>query len=288
MLPYVKEVQPSPCLCNVFFSWFVLSPAVSRIGESFILFAESSSHWQPTGDEIPANQPSTPKPYSNVKVFCELSFRHSINSTLASNSEAVVVVSGRIDHGVGIVFQPINKPKRCFHSLLLCVEAKVKDNLGSAYGELVVYLASLRESYINKGKSYSSVYGIATDGINYVSWPSQMKGPAGQQAVWHHETRIARCLGLIAVYSGEDNFYVAELIPKERASAWWDNRWYKWEWRQGWYPDGNPVAGGEHDEERAKWDSRKMCIVMSYKTERRERWKKRKRRLVLQYTVSLC
>jgi len=36
----------------------------------------------------------------------------------------------------------MNKPKRRFHSLLLCVEAKVKGDLESAYGQLVVYPAN--------------------------------------------------------------------------------------------------------------------------------------------------
>jgi len=62
----------------------------------------------------------------------------------------------------------MTKPNRRFHSLLLCAEAKVKNNLGSAYGQLVVYLASLRESRINRGKRDFSVYGIATDGLKYV------------------------------------------------------------------------------------------------------------------------
>jgi hypothetical protein len=69
---------------------------------------------------------------------------------------------------LGLSSRPMNKPNRRFHSLLLCAEAKIKDNLGSAYGQLVVYLASLRESRINRGKRDCSVYGIATDGLKYV------------------------------------------------------------------------------------------------------------------------
>lgn len=48
------------------------------------------------------------------------------------------------------------------------MEANIKDNLESAYGELVTYLACLRESRINRGKPDSSVYGMATDGLKYV------------------------------------------------------------------------------------------------------------------------
>jgi len=117
---------------------------------------------QPTGNEV---RPTTPKPWTNIKAFCEISFTHLINDT--SNSQGVVV-GGRVDHGVGIVSRPVKKPNRRFHSLLLCAKAKVKGNLESAYGQLVVYLASLRESRINRGKRDSSVYGIATDGLKYV------------------------------------------------------------------------------------------------------------------------
>jgi len=115
---------------------------------------------------VPPIRPITPKPKANIKAFCEIPFTHSINDT--PNSQGVIV-GGRVDHGVGIVFRrPVNKPNRRFHSLLLCVEAKIKDNLGSAYGQLVTYLASLRESRINRGKTDSSVYGVATDGLKYI------------------------------------------------------------------------------------------------------------------------
>ena len=98
-------------------------------------------------------------------MFCEISFTHSIDDT--PNSQGVVV-SGRVDYGIGIVLKPLDKPNRCFHSLLLCVDAKIKDNLGSTYGQLITYLACLRESRINRGKFDSSVYGVATDGLKYV------------------------------------------------------------------------------------------------------------------------
>ena len=97
--------------------------------------------------------------------FCEISFTHAINSTPNT------VIGGRVDHGVGIAFLSHNAEfigNRRFHSLLLCVEAKIKGNLESAYGQLVTYLACLHESRINRGKRDSSVYGAATDGLEYV------------------------------------------------------------------------------------------------------------------------
>ena len=81
-----------------------------------------------------------------------------------------VVIDSRVDFGVGFAFRvkPWVDPNRCFHSFLLCVEAKLKDNLESAYGQLVTYLECLRESRIYRGKPDSSVYGMVTDGFKYV------------------------------------------------------------------------------------------------------------------------
>jgi hypothetical protein len=73
------------------------------------------------------------------------------------------------DHGVGIVIRSRKKvPNRLFHSLLLCVEAKFHGSLSDALAQLVVYLACLRQSHLNRGRSNTSVYGIATDGLSYV------------------------------------------------------------------------------------------------------------------------
>jgi len=116
------------------------------------------------GDE--PSRPSTPKPLKDIKVYCEISFTHTITDAL--NESKGIVVGGRVDHGVGIACRSMNTPNRRFHSLLLCVEAKVKGNLESALGQLIVYLASLRRSRINRGKSDSSVYGVATDGLKYL------------------------------------------------------------------------------------------------------------------------
>ena len=102
----------------------------------------------------------TPTPWDNVKVYCDVSFTHAISKD--------TVVGGRVDHGVGIIIRSRKAPNRLFHSLLLCVEAKFHGSLLNALAQLVVYLASLRQSRVNKGRSNTSVYGVATDGLFYV------------------------------------------------------------------------------------------------------------------------
>ena len=108
----------------------------------------------------------TPTPWDAVKVHCEVSFTHTINPipTIPKN----IVVGGRVDHGVGIVMRSKKASNRLFHSLLLCVEAKSQGSIFSALAQLVVYLACLRQSRINRGRSNTSVYGLATDGLAYV------------------------------------------------------------------------------------------------------------------------
>ena len=104
--------------------------------------------------------------WDSVKVHCEVSFTHAVNpiSTIPQD----IIVGGRVDHGVGIVIRSRKTPNRLFHSLLLCVEAKFHGSLVSALAQLVVYLACLRQSRSNRGRSNTSVYGVATDGLSYV------------------------------------------------------------------------------------------------------------------------
>jgi len=109
----------------------------------------------------------TPTPWDGVKVHCEVSFTHPINHIPTSDD---IVVGGRVDHGVGIVIRSGKKKafNQLFHSLLLCIEAKFNGRLTDAFTQLIVYLGSLRQSRINRGRSNTSVYGVATDGLCYV------------------------------------------------------------------------------------------------------------------------
>jgi len=72
-----------------------------------------------------------------------------------------------VDHGVGIITPGRKFPNRRFHSLLIAVEAKAKNNLDSAFSQLVVYLACLRQARIGRGRTDCSVYGITSDGYEF-------------------------------------------------------------------------------------------------------------------------
>ncbi|KIJ98087.1 hypothetical protein K443DRAFT_104520 [Laccaria amethystina LaAM-08-1] len=55
-----------------------------------------------------------------------------------------------------------------FTRSLLCVGAECHGRLIDALPQLVVYLACLRQSRVNRGRNNTSVYGVATDGLSYV------------------------------------------------------------------------------------------------------------------------
>ena len=69
-------------------------------------------------------------------------------------------VGGRIDHALGIIIKSRRKRnlKRLFHSLLLCAD---DGRLSDAFSEL-------HQSRISRGRSDTSVFGIATDGLSYI------------------------------------------------------------------------------------------------------------------------
>jgi len=103
----------------------------------------------------------------------------------------------------------MNKPKRRFHSLLLCVEAKVK-------GNLTANLSFTSRAFVNRASTEQknfSVYGVATDGLKYVFVTITNEG------VLLFSKQFDVMNGDLPVVSGEGNFHVAELIPKELAVA---------------------------------------------------------------------
>jgi hypothetical protein len=101
-----------------------------------------------------------------------VSFSHPIEGPPIGTASPFsgIIVNGRVDHGIGRVLTPYpNSPrKRRFHSLLLAVEAKKAFNLGTALPQLVVYLACLRQSRLSRGRSDTSVFGVASDGYKFV------------------------------------------------------------------------------------------------------------------------
>jgi hypothetical protein len=117
------------------------------------------------------SRPKTPNPWSEIKIYGEVSFTHKVIPQATAPARNVVV-SGRVDHGIGRVLDRAENAaehrKRSFYSLLLLVEAKFDGNVEHALPQLVVYLASLRQSRLQRNRKDATVYGVASDGYVFI------------------------------------------------------------------------------------------------------------------------
>lgn len=165
-LPDFKTFQPSECLVSVLNNYLGVydrsCKAGCKVALDFILCECIAMRRETRSTE---DGQRTRTPWDTVKVHCEVSFTHAVNPLPTIPN---TIVCGRVDHGVAIVIGSWRVPNLPFHSLLLCVEAEFHGRVSDALPPLVVYLASLRQSRLNQGRSNASVYGLATDGLLFV------------------------------------------------------------------------------------------------------------------------
>jgi hypothetical protein len=120
----------------------------------------------------------TPTPWDDVKVFGDVAFSHTITRPAKRKSVASflgTIVNGRVDRAIGRVHWlrggrcgSMKLPKRRLQSLLLVVRAKKPLSVDCALPELVVYLASLRQSRLQRNRSDATVYGVVSDGYAFI------------------------------------------------------------------------------------------------------------------------
>jgi hypothetical protein len=101
-------------------------------------------------------------------VHCEVPFSHEILTPVGEFSPGSIV-SGRVDQSIGFVIRSRTKaPNYGFHSLLLVIDAKVAGCVNQALPQLIVYLACLRHSRLQRQRNNASVYGVASDGFTFI------------------------------------------------------------------------------------------------------------------------
>ena len=119
----------------------------------------------------------TPTPWDDIKIHCELSFSHTITPRTSRTStvfkQPAINVNGHVDIGIGRILRSpttsaTKQPRRRFQSLLLIMEANVARGVDQVLPQLFVYLASLCQSQLQRGRSNASVYGAASDGYVFV------------------------------------------------------------------------------------------------------------------------
>lgn len=118
-------------------------------------------------------QPKTPNSLHDIKIYGEVSFTHTIIPRTTMLPSRNTVVSGRVDHCIGPILKSrannaTEQHKRRFYSLLLFIEAKFHNSVDNAIPQLIVYLASLRQSRLQRNRTDASVYGLASDGYVFI------------------------------------------------------------------------------------------------------------------------
>ena len=118
-------------------------------------------------------QPKTPSPLNDIKIYGEVSFNHKVTPRTTMDPSPNIVIGGHVDYGIGRILKnsfkvAVEQRRRRFYSLLLVIEAKINRTVKHALYELIVYLASLRQSRLQRKRPDASVYGVASDGFEFI------------------------------------------------------------------------------------------------------------------------
>jgi hypothetical protein len=113
-------------------------------------------------------QQKAPKLYSDIRVYAETSFRHKILPGSKPLSRTVTITD-RLDYSIGRTLpaaDPWLRPR--FQSFLVIVEAKAQRAVSQALPQLLVYLACIRQSRLQRNRTDASVYGVVSDGYVFI------------------------------------------------------------------------------------------------------------------------
>jgi len=119
-------------------------------------------------------QQKTPMPCDDIRIYGEVSFNHRVlaGSKTQLTPPSRLTVSGRLDYGIGRVIKHASRAeiqrRRRFQCFLVIVEAKAQFAVGKALPQLLVYLACLHQSRLQRNRTNASVYGVSSDGYQFV------------------------------------------------------------------------------------------------------------------------
>ncbi|EDR04750.1 uncharacterized protein LACBIDRAFT_304146 [Laccaria bicolor S238N-H82] len=97
-----------------------------------------------------------------------------------------------------------------------CCEAEFHGGVTDALPQLVVYLASLRQSRLNKGRSNTSVYGVVTDGFAFVFVIITHEGILKESRLFDlTHGYLSIVLGCFHIHLGDCNVYVSKFDARK-------------------------------------------------------------------------
>jgi len=134
--------------------------------------SQKGNHVEGESQDTSDRRQTAPQPYSKIKVYREVTFNHEVlprSKTLQHTSARAMTVTGCLDYSVGRVMPTIHAGlERRFQCLLVIVEAKARYLVSEVLSELLVYLACLRQSRIQRHRTDASAYGVASDGYKFL------------------------------------------------------------------------------------------------------------------------
>ena len=137
------------------------------------LTSQKGNHVDRTAEKASDRQQKTPTPCDDIRIYGEVTFNHEVHprSKTQSTSTSRVKVTGRLDYGIGRVIDANSaetQQRRRFQSFLVIVEAKVQFSVSQALPQLLAYLACLHQSRRQRNRTDASVYGVSSDGYQFV------------------------------------------------------------------------------------------------------------------------
>lgn len=135
--------------------------------------SQKGNHVDHAAEKASDRQQKTPTPCDDIRIYGKVTFNHDVHprSKTQPTYASRVTVTGRLDYGIGRVIDANSaetQQRRRFQSFLVIVEAKVQFSVGQALPQLLAYLACLHQSRRQRNRTDASVYGVSSDGYQFV------------------------------------------------------------------------------------------------------------------------
>jgi hypothetical protein len=137
------------------------------------LTSQKGNNVDHSAEETVGHHQKTPTPCDDIQIYGEVTFEHKKlrrSKTLpVSASPSGITISGCLDYAIGrVIKRPFGARRRHFQSCLIIVTAKTQYGVHLAVPELIVYLACLHESRRQRKRTDASVYGVSSDGFQFI------------------------------------------------------------------------------------------------------------------------
>lgn len=135
--------------------------------------SQKDNHVDTATEKTTDYQSNTPTPYDDIRVYGKVTFNHRVSqSKTLPTPPRKLSVSGRLDYGIGRIIKHVKKAedqhRRRFQCFLVIVEAKAQFAVSLALPQLLAYLACLRQSRLQHKRTDASVYGVCSDGYQFL------------------------------------------------------------------------------------------------------------------------